>query len=132
MPTPKLRYVGRLVIYCLGEASRDGNTEFSTEEFSCAYFREIKLLPTHLVTFPCKIQQPPTYTHISIDLATHLWELFVSKIFDQTNDNNRISDFLLGTQIYPHYRLKDIEPLIIQALLVPLFQKLICIGIFFI
>ena len=93
MPTPKLRYEDGLVIDCLGEASRDGITEFSIEEFSCAYFREIKSLPTHLVTFLCKIQQPPTYTHISIDLATHLGELFVSKVFDQTNDNDRISDF---------------------------------------
>lgn len=93
MPTPKLRYVDRLVIDCLREASREGITEFSTEEFSCAYFREIKSLPIHLVTFPCKNQQPPIYTHISIDLATHLWELFISKIFDQTNDNDTISDF---------------------------------------
>ena len=85
--------VCRQISDCLREASREGITEFSIEEFSCAYFREIYSLPIHLVTFPCKNQQRPIYTHIFTDLATHLWELFISKIFDQTNDNDTISDF---------------------------------------
>lgn len=95
------------------ETSKDGITGFRSEKSSCAGFREMKSLATHLVNLPFACHQPSTNTYITTEQQGSGSCLFLKFLIKQVTLQLLI--FPLATQIYPNYKLKDIELLIIKA-----------------